>query len=382
MKNIKLIAVANLLCLIVACTNSGKGVISYPDISNMQTILVPNADEANIDDLDRLVDSVFVIKLKPFREHYIGVIDKVIFTKTRIVIFDYNSQAVFVYNYEGDCSSYFSLNGKGKNYKIWDIDVDEKEGVILVKDNFREKMMYFSMNGQMLKKNESTHYGFSFRKLNNKIFAFYGSFSKLYNDDQLCRLFYVTSDDEIIQKFFPYPKELQDKDLIELNDFFHRSNNKLMCIDGFTYSAYEVNEMGLSGKYRFDFANFNFPEGRYISIHDKDSTQIAILRYLYETETHIFFKYVIRTKKSFLSILDKRTGELYKKTILQNNENGLLTGDMVVGLHDDYLVQYIEPCVFTNYSKNTSELNNCLVKYGLADMQPSDNPVLVFTKFK
>ena len=103
---------------------------------------------------DSIVSDIKFIKLETKENNMIGDIYKMLITNDRIIIADkFSSKSVHLFDISGKHISKLSNLGNGPQefLNITDVDITPS-GLIAIKDNYKDILLYYNMDGEFVKK--------------------------------------------------------------------------------------------------------------------------------------------------------------------------------------------------------------------------------------
>ena len=120
-------------------------------VGDLATVVVPPPDETV--PLDSLIADVEFLKLGKTGNVLIGQVNKLWVTEQHVIVADKRtSQAIFIFDREGNAQAVINRLGRGPQEYIELTDViltPDKEKVVVL-DNRKQKLLYYSMNGDYL----------------------------------------------------------------------------------------------------------------------------------------------------------------------------------------------------------------------------------------
>ena len=148
---------------VVMCTSCGQQQSKQIDRSGivsgeLKTVVVPK--RANIS-VDSIIADVEFLKLGKTGDILIGEVEKLWITPRHIVVADkYKSKAIFVFDRSGNTQAIINRLGHGpQEYtELTDVVLTPDKERIVVLDNHKKKLLYYSMNGDFLYDKDMSFY--------------------------------------------------------------------------------------------------------------------------------------------------------------------------------------------------------------------------------
>ena len=135
----------------VICASCGQRHPNSGYVDGLATVVVPPPAETV--PLDSLIADVEFLKLGQTGDVLIGGVDKLWITEQYVIVADkMKSQAIFVFDRQGNARSVISRLGRGpQEYThVSDVILTPDKEKIVVLDTFKKKLLYYSMNGDYL----------------------------------------------------------------------------------------------------------------------------------------------------------------------------------------------------------------------------------------
>jgi hypothetical protein len=349
-------------------------------------VKINNVREADKLLLSDYIDSLFIIKLETKPEFLIGTLDKIIFHQDKIFIFDRQSQAIFVYGIDGKYLAHVYAQGKGRGeyFKIADFDIDKIKNLIVIKDNFRNRINYYNYNGEFVRSDRFRHYATSFSIIDEDLWACYNAVNGRLKNKRY-QLFFTNRKGKIQTSHLPFEKHFL-KDARRLEEALPQCENNFF-IDLYGRNIYQIDGANIIPKYQIDFGKNNLPPGHHWYEQDFDYSNYARLSRFSTNNEHLYFNYFI-DRETISAYYDISTGKIKKfnsYTVYPNQElpinEGIMWGQ-TRGVYKNFFVHFKEPYGFAGKKNLSMEEQTFLKKYGLENMNPMDNPILVFKKLK
>ena len=386
MKVVKII-VLFILCVFWSCSNDSK--MNYINNHEPEVIEIdPDNCSKQIDLSSFLKDSIEMIRLETTDDCLIGEVSRLKFYQDKIFISDRLSQTIFVFNSSGKYISKINKKGKGLGEYIFLGDFVFRDDSIFVQDVYGRKYIVYDFYGNYRKEiNYKTHHHDAI--LFDNVFYFVSNHYK--SDLGYYNLFRLDMNTNIIDKYIPFEKEIQQKNKAwGINEQVSMCNNEALIIYPINDTIYEVKKENLFPKYIVKFTKRNIPD----NLKDRNGTEICFLSlkngyikgisYLQHNSEFLLATYTDGNK--FRSIvIDRKTLE-YKigesvsidKFFSTNYPNYYITNDGEL-----VLMQTASEFEFkSKLLKTTNFLNRKNVEDAIKSITEDDNPILFKFKFK
>ena len=329
-----------------------------------------------------------IIKLETTKNCLIGDIDKILFLKDRIFVIDILAKSIWAFNYNGNYLFQIKHLGKGPGeyINIGDVDVNEKEGTVLIIDRETHKIIKYNLNGKFL--NETTcKFPVAECKTINKSFVYYFRNSSKRSisapNSDYCYNLFIEKNGNVIFKGCPFYKELR-------GFYYHTrysyslvsSNNYLYVLEPLSNTIYKLSEKELIETYKVDFGKFEMPENIKRSRKKLESSineYSHSIRNIYEDSTILFFMY---NEQNFPKgvIFDKTSYKPKKCDAYEDDVNGLpLNLINVQGLSNN-MVSLLEPTAIIDYYKEMKNENKHIpqiLNQLINNINSKDNPIII-----
>ena len=156
------------LCTTIASCSKSK----EASMSELETITI-DYENGPLVCFDSIVSDIKFIKLETKENNMIGNIYKMLITNDRIIIADkFNSKSVHLFDISGKHISKLSNLGNGPQefLNITDIDITPS-GLIAIKDNYKDILLYYNMDGEFVKKEDILEGGSDIAFIDDHIIA-------------------------------------------------------------------------------------------------------------------------------------------------------------------------------------------------------------------
>ena len=160
------------------------------DLIGVETITI-DYENGPLVCFDSIISDIRFIKLETKENNLVGNVDKMLIHDDKIIVVDrYNSKSIHVFNEMGKHISRISNVGNGPHEYLTITDVDiTPSGLIAIKDNYKDVILYFNTNGTFEKKEEIMEGGLDIAFIDDHIIAheiFQGGFNKHLKGSSLC----------------------------------------------------------------------------------------------------------------------------------------------------------------------------------------------------
>lgn len=254
-------SIAAILCVITwfSCTHRGQEhpvtsrLMASPSLQIKQDSAptVIHHDEAEIllfEDFNTKIKNIHYIPF--FSKKPIGNVDRLIIFDRYVIVLDaYKSESIFIFDISGKLIHVIKSKGGGPQeyHGLSDISINREEAHIVINDRMAPYMLYFTLDGQFVKKAKSTPCSY-FEVFNNKIIHIL-SFAQSYSHD--IRENYhvgVAINDSILYKGFPfYPLQVQ---AVDCRGLYYNHKDELLFRPNLCDSIYQfVNDSTVYVKY-------------------------------------------------------------------------------------------------------------------------------------
>ena len=170
-KAISIIRLYTIIFCITTLYSCNKSSI-ITDFSNIETITI-DYENGPIVCFDSIVSDIKFIKLETKENNMIGDIYKMLITNDRIIIADkFSSKSVHLFDISGKHISKLSNLGNGPQefLNITDVDITPS-GLIAIKDNYKDILLYYNMDGEFVKKEDILEGGSEIAFIDDHIIA-------------------------------------------------------------------------------------------------------------------------------------------------------------------------------------------------------------------
>lgn len=147
-----LVCYTTLLFCLIACNYKLTNDSIYNDV---ETITI-DYDKLPILYTDSIVSDIRFIRLETTENNLISRIDRLLFTNGKIIVVDlFSSKSIHIFDESGKHINRVSYLGNGPQEYLTITDVDiTPDGLIAIKDNFKDIILYFNTDGNFVKKEE------------------------------------------------------------------------------------------------------------------------------------------------------------------------------------------------------------------------------------
>lgn len=334
-----------------------------------------------------IVDDFKYIILETTSKTRLSRIDKIMFGKNNIYIFDSRSSVgVFVFNREGKFIKTIGQKGHGPNEFIYvtDFDIDKEENIYLL-DVDRKQILKYNSKAEFI---ENVRYDFftsSFSYLGDDQFLFFQKGIKSPQKPQLENVLILWNKEHgIVDTFFPFTKKT-----IPFGRRFSifKSSNALYYCSYFDDNIVSIDNAGqphlaykIKGSANFPHED-NFNKQNAIEIV-KDINKLGLCNGLtncYEANGILTFS--ITCGEITTAYYDKKTNSILEFGEEQFTENNILGNPLnVIGVDHDYFVSYIDPFVLKHELDVASSRGLSRDEMAMKKVSAHDNPIIVLYK--
>jgi len=390
MKNITSIKILMILTLeIIIFSCSGKNAINTNSkylFNDSLSIHSPNHSESFV--FDNFIDSCYLVQLELIPEMPIGKIDKIISSDTLLFILDNSiSKSLFIYTKKGNAVNVIHRSGKGVGefIRMTDFDVDTLKKEILIKDNYRKKMVHFNYKGEFLKETKQRQYCMEFFVSGLDGMYLYNPQSSIIQERY--NLFYIKKN-KVKKKFFSFPEKM-DNDGYCIWQYFPKSEGQRFYVQQYRNCIFSFLGDSLIPHLKIDFGMYNWPLNTYMREHKSmnyNDNYVTVCSFLesskyyyfpYAFKNRIYHSYTCKTTGKTLNFMRNKEADISKDNVCE-----LLVSNRNFTVIDDWFVSCLEPYLISS-SADQSPLIEKLLKYShISRLKPTDNPLLVFKKLK
>lgn len=345
------------------------------------------------------VEDVQYIPLETNNENLIGDVTKVILSSNFIHIYDYLSDNIYQFDYNGKYIRKIGSRGNGPNeyMRITSFSVNQDTEDIAIYCEIKQSIIEFTSDGQIISENklgflcnDLIHYEDGFMLYGGRLpneYIFNETFPKQK------RLIKIDSEYEIVETYLPtvYNAELLQTTITsERNCLYYTTDNQLRLLEKPNGLVYDVNE-NMEPVYIVDFYKYTIPLSFfYDQIISKKEIQslkngdYCYLSSFYETDDYIYLSYVVNSYDRMISqcfyvkgnkesinigpVWVNDMDNIAMPTIISSFDNTL------VGYYDAYEMRVMIDSKSNELTPKISELSKILEK--------SDNPILSIIKLR
>ena len=155
------------LLLVASCSKSKEA-----SMSELETITI-DYEEMPLLNTDSIISDIRFIRLETTENNLVSRIDKIFFINENIVIVDkLGSKSIHIFNKNGKYVSKVSHLGNGPQeyLNITDVDITPS-GLIAIKDNYKDILLYYNMDGEFVKKEDILEGGSEIAFIDDHIIA-------------------------------------------------------------------------------------------------------------------------------------------------------------------------------------------------------------------
>ena len=391
-----LIKFIGILCVFLVCACQGKKVDYDTSLNTISFDFESDLSES-ADILD-LIDSIQVVKLETQKDCLISKIYKILYDKDYIYILDgdMSSGALLKYTRSGKFVQKISNTGKGPREYIRLGDFLLADDQIILLDAGRDKIMFFSKNGEFIKEfSVEETYAEKLGKVDADHFA-------VFNEDDLDlshNIHIIDGDGNTIKKLMKVPAYLKNKIPALLSISLQKSttyfDGKLLYTDSFSNDIFQVDKDSVTVRYRFDFGEYSFDYGAFLEanrqygILENGENLLLVLNKkdvvhhldnFNETSKYVYFK-CLKKGKSFQFYYDKDRNKPYilSKSVTLPHIYSDINQNTFVSVLESYVVEDMKKLDLTKISKD--KLFSKIIPL-IEQTSASDNPILITYYFK
>jgi hypothetical protein len=179
-----------------------------------------NFESLPLEDINTKIKDIRYIPF--YSEEPVGIFDKLIIYDNHVIVLDaFKSESIYIFDISGKLIHIIDSKGGGPEeyHGLMDISISRKDTLIAIPDRLSLNMLYYSLNGQFVKKTKAAPC-FYLEMFGDKIVN-QTTFAQSYSLDieQNYNLI-ISSNDSVIYKGFPYypiQKEAVNSDAIQYN---------------------------------------------------------------------------------------------------------------------------------------------------------------------
>lgn len=349
--------------------------------------------------LSEFISNYEFLKLSTSDNSFIGDIDKLLVTDTRIYVLDpRQSIALYVYNRTGELEFKIANYGRGPGEFMgpYDFAIDDNRGEIIIFDARALKLCYYSIiDGSYIKEVNLDFQFFRFMVMDNTYIFFLNNIASKYEHNIL-----ITDKElnTLDKKLKLDPNMIGYHFALPVN--FSRYENKLLFTAPSDYNIYTYNETNGFSIYKYiDFGNYTLPASYYgrhpnnQSRRDEIGNSAYHVSNYFETDKFLFFKYSKGGSGAHYYIKSKITENIihvnYKEL-----EDDIGVGPLIIwpnAIEKNTLVWFQEPGTLLRYLHKTKDgmtepewaaytnKNRKLISFAQT-LSAEDNPYLIFTE--
>ena len=340
-------------------------------------------------DFGSMVKEVKLLTLESTDESMLDEIVKIIVTDSNIYIYDdYKGGSIVIFNKEGRFVKRIPYGqGPGEIYRLYDIDFDEKQNVLIAYQ--QSYLMFFSPSGEFIKQDRlplgfynflTLPDGYLFKKLGRQG----NGHLKSYQDHSLL---FTNKKFKIIgagMKCLP--------NIVNYSgyNYLYRNNDQIHITQTFCDTIFQFDAIRnrLFAKYILDYQKKKLPEQYLTGSLDEFKNAKKHHDYYYylgqflDTDSHnVFFlenDYIFAQTVIFR---DKKTGHLKGGTTANFSLFEMPPIAFPTAAYKDFFISLYDPSNENPFMKNSTIITN-KNEVDLSDMNEDDNPVLIFFKLK
>jgi len=350
--------------------------------NNKQSILslTPRSDNKVL--ISDLAESINYVPLETTSDALIGSVDKIEMKDSLWYILDKKSNVIWCYSTEGKYIFKIDKKGQGPGeyIKIFDFDIDDKTGEIIILDRGSRKLFFYDNKGSFVKDLRIDLAASKFALVND-IFYFYtfGADTQMGKDkkDYGYNLFGVNREGEIICKQLQY-NDVTDRSIG--SNVFAKLNESILIHYAKNDTIYKLDDKGnIINKTIIDFGKSRVPietidsNDRFLFYLNNPSS--AHVSTVFCSESFVYITYTYQKRVRF-AIFDYNNKLHFNGSMLVNDIDGisfLNPTPHLVKMNTLYFVKEASDICNQELEKEKSFLS---IKE-LSELKEDDNPVIV-----
>ena len=340
--------------------------------------------------MDNIVEKVDFVRLETTEDCIIGDISHLFFVDNKIIVADQlTSQSIFVFDINGKFLNRVSHLGNGPHeyLDITDVDVTPS-GLIVIKDNVKDKLLFFEPNGKFVKERIDIEGGMDLAFIDEHSIAFDTFTSHAPTKEKFKGASLAVCDgDNNIQYLFGENIAEENVFNVRRPECLYRYGNKAYFAPHWDKNIYEVTTDSIIAKYRLEFLpddvlNYKFKTSDELNTLMKDypffngsfieMQDYTWLRYMSQEEISPSILYSHKDKKTY-SIYYEFNNPLY---IYLQKPMALYKGNTIAE---------VVPALYLYINKNAIEETlgeTDFTKNLFRDFKLDDNPIVFLFTFK
>jgi hypothetical protein len=385
----KIIKPINSIIIGLSILSCGNSQTLSGDYSSVETITIDTEDHRFVS-LDNIVEKVDFVRLETTEDCIIGDISHLFFVDNKIIVADQlTSQSIFVFDINGKFLNRVSHLGNGPHeyLDITDVDVTPS-GLIVIKDNVKDKLLFFEPNGKFVKERIDIEGGMDLAFIDEHSIAFDTFTSHAPTKEKFKGASLAVCDgDNNIQYLFGENIAEENVFNVRRPECLYRYGNKAYFAPHWDKNIYEVTTDSIIAKYRLEFLpddvlNYKFKTSDELNTLMKDypffngsfieMQDYTWLRYMSQEEISPSILYSHKDKKTY-SIYYEFNNPLY---IYLQKPMALYKGNTIAE---------VVPALYLYINKNAIEETlgeTDFTKNLFRDFKLDDNPIVFLFTFK
>ncbi|MDR1700136.1 MAG: 6-bladed beta-propeller, partial [Lachnoclostridium sp.] len=291
------------VCLWLAgCGQTTRRVALFEEPADRDSIAIVDFSDLDLTQTPKfsdIFDTVGFVKLETREDALIGTIDKIIAVDDKFVILDTSmAKGVFVFDSQGRFLNRIGNSGRGpKEYDLPnDMTYDRYNEELIVNNYNRQTLMCFKLDGTFVREIRLDFYFGTLSVVDSNTIAIYRNNKGRGENDY--NLILIDREGNVKNNFLPIDRTT---DLLSppCKMAFFSYGDSLQFSPRYSRMVYDIDEKGLTPKYRLDFGERNIPYGllKGITSRDLDEEISANKNYVYsigyaETADHLIFRFV------------------------------------------------------------------------------------------
>ena len=359
------------------------------DCDKFETITI-DIDNHRYVTKDDIIEKVDFIRLETTEDNIISHVSYLHFYKDKVIVTDnYKANAISVFNKDGKFLNRISNYGNGPHEYLDITDVDVTPGgLIVIKDNVKDVLLFFDTDGNFVKEREDIEGGMELAFIDEHSIAFDTFTSHAPTKEKFKGASLAVCDgDNNIQYLFGENIAEENVFNVRRPECLYRYGNKAYFAPHWDKNIYEVTSDSIIAKYRIEFKpddvlNYNFKTSD--ELHSLMSSYPFFNGSFIEMKDYTWLRYMSQEDISpsiLYSHKDKKTYSIYYK--INNPLYIYLQKPMT--LYKGNTVAEVVPALYLYINKNAIEetlgetdFTNKL----LNDLNMDDNPIIFLFTFK
>lgn len=359
------------------------------DCDKFETITIDTENHKFVS-LDDIVKKVDFVRLETTENCIIGDVSHLFFVDNKIIVADQlTSQSIFVFDINGKFLNRISHLGNGPHEYLDITDVDiTPSGLIVIKDNVKDVLLFFDTDGNFVKEREDIEGGMDLAFIDEHSIAFDTFTSHTPTKERFKGASLAVCDgNNNIQYLFGENIAEENVFNVRRPECLYRYGNKAYFAPHWDKNIYEVTTDSIIAKYCIEFKpddvlNYKFTTSDELNTL-KEQHPFFNGSFI-EMKDYTWIRYISQediTPSILYSHKDKNTYSLY----YEFNNPLYIYLQKPIALYRDNTVAEVVPALYLNINKNAieetlgkTEFTNSLY----SDLDLDDNPIIFLFTFK